>query len=160
MEKVQLDAGTIYAEVTLSLDTGAYADADVLADTQEIADIFPQDTVGIWQSLTVLDTDDQAVAMDVLILKTNVSIGTENSAVTVSDANADEIMATVNIATGDYVDLANSQLANKTSIGHVVTTDTTSNSLWVAAITRGGTPTYSAAGITLKFGFLVDEDPD
>ena len=159
MQEVKTQNGTIYKEVTLTLDTNQYAGNDVLADTQEVADVFPQNTVGTWQSLTVLDKDDQGVAIDVILLKTEVSIGTENSAVSITDANADEILCSINVATGDYVDMIGCQFANKAKIGHVVTTDTTSNSLWVAAVTRGGTPTYTASGITIKLGFTVDEVP-
>lgn len=143
-------------EVTLSLDTSAYADGDVLADTQEVASaVRVAAGTGVIHSLVVLDKDDQAQALDVVFLKTNVSIGTENSAVSVSDTNADEILGVVEVATDDYVDLTNSQIVTKTSVGIVIEAASGATSIFVAAISRG-TGTYSASGITLKIGILQD----
>jgi len=156
-EKVKIDAGTVYKEVILSLDTGAYADADVLADTQEIANMCPVGGTGFWHSLVVLDKSDQGEALDIVLLRTNVSIGTENSAISVSDANADEIVGAVECAADDYIDLAGSQIVVKGSLG--IAFQAVNTSMFVAAVSRG-TGTYAAAGITLKLGFLLDELDD
>jgi len=144
----------IVKEVTLTLDTSAYADGDVLADTQEVANaIRVNNGTGMLHSIVLLDKDDQGEALDIVILKTNVSIGTENSAVSITDANADEIQGIIEIQTGDYVDLVGSQLVTKQGLAICVQADTSATSLWVAAISRG-TGTYTASGITLKLGFL------
>jgi hypothetical protein len=103
----------------------------------------------------VLDKDDKGTALDILFLKTDVTIGTENSAVSISDANADEILGVVEIAAADYVDLVNSQIASKPNLSLVVESDSGSQSLYVAAISRAAS-TYTASGITLKIGILQD----
>jgi len=144
-------------EVTLSLDTNAYADGDVLAATHDIEEVFRCPSgYGYLMGLTVLDKDDQAGALDIVFLRSNVSIGTENAAVSVSDANADEIITVVEFAAADYVDLVGSQIAIKnpsdTGMGVLLVPDGT-DSLFVAAISRD-TKTYSASGITLKIGLL------
>ena len=142
-------------EVTLTLDTSVYASGDVLADTQIVtACMRINGGKGIWQSLVLLDWDDQAGALDVLLLRTNVSIGTENAAVSVTDTNADEILGIVEIVAGDYVDLVGSQIVVRENIGMVVDAATTDD-LYVAVISRD-TKTYTASGITLKLGFLCD----
>ena len=150
-------SGTTYVhEVTLSLDTNAYADGDVLADTQEIASaVRVAAGAGVLHSVAVLDKDDQGEALDIVFLKTDVSLGTENAAVSISDADADEILCIVEVAAGDYVDLINSQLATKSSVGVGVKAAAAATSLFVGAISRG-TGTYTAAGITLKITILAE----
>ena len=152
---------TYVHEVTLSLDTNIYATGEVLADTQEIANAVRVNAgTGIVQSVIVLDKDDQAGALDIVFLKTNVSLGTENSAVSITDANADEIQGIVKVGAADYVDLVNSQLATKlpgdpNGAGFGVQADTGATSLFVGAISRDA-KTYTASGITLKITILAD----
>lgn len=151
-----LDLSSDTIKVALSLDTNAYVTGDVLADTQEVAGAMrvPMGT-GVWQSLVVLDKDDNGIALDIVLLRSDVSIGTENVAVSVTDADADEILGTVEVAATDYVDLINSQLATKPNLGIVVSALAGETSLWVAAIIRGA-GTYTVNGITLLLGFLRD----
>jgi hypothetical protein len=145
----------VIKEVTLSLDTNVYADGDVLADTQEVASALRTTAgSGVIQSVVVLDKDDQGEALDLVFLKSNVSIGTENSAVSVTDANADEILGVVEVAATDWVDLVNSQIATMANLS-IVLDGPTGTSIWVAAISRGA-GTYTASGITLKIGILQD----
>lgn len=142
------------AEVTLSLDTVAYADGDVLADTQEITNFF--DVLGGSAKLTsvqVNDEDDQGTALDLIFLRSNVSLGTENAAPSITDANAREIIGRLSIATSDFIDLGGVRVATKSNVGLILSAAAGSNSLWIGAITRGGTPTYTAAGIRVKLGF-------
>lgn len=141
--------------VILSLDTGIYADGDVLADTQVISGA-ARDNGGpcSLESVQVLDEDDQGVALDLLFLDANVSIGTENAAPSVTDANARNILGLISIAAADYKDLGASRIATVHSIGLVLKAATGSRDLYIAAITRGGTPTYTASGIRLRLGFM------
>jgi hypothetical protein len=144
--------------LTLSLSTSQYADADVLAATQELADaLLAPGTHAILQSLVVLDKDDQGAALDLVFFRSEAAMGAaENAALAITDANADEILTVVEIAAADFVDLANSQIATKgpSDAGmSAVLTATSGQSLFVAAISRG-TGTYTASGITLKIGLL------
>jgi len=140
-------------ELTLSLDAGnVYADGDVLAATQELENVdIGMAVCGLIQSILVLDVDDQAQAFDLVFLDSNVALGTENAAVSISDANAAKIVGVVEIATGDYVDLAGSQIAHKENLGIQFKCASGETSLWVGAISRG-TGTYTASGIKLKIG--------
>ena len=158
--KAKIGAWDIIVEVALSLDTGAYADGDLLADTQEIADACFEHSTCTLQSIRLLDISDQGEALDILILRSDTDMGTENSAFAPSDAAAGEILTAVPIAAGDYVDLTNSQMVVKT-LGHsgmgvkLAPIDNTKKSLYVAAVSRG-TGTYAAAGIELLLGFMRD----
>ena len=147
----QVGASDTVVTLTASLDTSAYADGDVLFDTQELTNaVRTSGGVVILQSITVLDKDDQGAEMDLVFLDANTSLGTENAAVTIADADAEDILGIVNVST--YTDLVNSQIATVTGIGLEMKADA-STSLWVAGITRG-TPTYTAAGLIIKFAFL------
>ena len=140
-------------DVTLVLDTNIYADGDVLAIPQEVTYVFPE--VGgkrVLESIVVLDEDDQNIAMDIIFMNATGTLGTINLAVSISDADARKIIGAVNIATTDYFDLINSRLGVKRGLG-LVLQGSASDSLWVAAVTRGGTPTHTASGIKLKLGF-------
>ena len=150
-------AGYIYKELTLSCDTAQYSDGDVLAAPQELAGVCPAGHPVKLVSLSVTDKDDQGAALAVVLLRTNVSLGTENAAAGITDAVADEILSMVEIGTANYTDLGSSQVVWKTAdagdagMGAICLSGA-GDSLYVGAIARG-TATYTASGITLKFGF-------
>lgn len=140
-------------DLTLSTDTNVYADNEVLADTQELP-LAVKQPGGIARlvSLVVLDEADQGAAFDLIVLDADVSIGTENGNVAITDTNARRIIGRVAIASGDYYDLVGSRIAVKNSIDQILKAASGSTSLYVAAISRG-TGTYAASSIRLKFGF-------
>jgi hypothetical protein len=147
----------LFKEVTLSMSTAQYGDGDVLAAPQELTGVFEAGRAVELHSLVLLDKDDQGGALDIVLLRSNVSLGTENAALAVTDAAADEILGKVSVGTADYTDLGSSQFVQKTAaagdagMGLVLLPDGGS-SLYVAAISRD-TKTYTATGITLKLGF-------
>lgn len=143
-------------DLTLSLDTSAYVDGDVLADTQSIAQGFKiQEGRAVLQSILVLDEDDQGQPFDLIFLDSNVSLGTENAAVSITDANARKIIGRVQIGSGDYYDMGGSRIAAVGNIGQVLKAAATSRALYVGAVSRG-TGTYTASGIKLKIGVIWD----
>lgn len=140
-------------DVTLSTDTAIYADGDLLADTQSIANAFLKaGGTLVLNSVLVYDEDDQGVAMDLVFLSAANTLGTENAAPSITDALARDIVGKLSIATGDYTDLGGVRVAQKTDLNMILKAAGTSRILYVAAITRGGTPTYTASGIRLKLG--------
>lgn len=142
-------------EVTLTLDTNAYADGDLLANATEIPNaVRGKGQTAILQSVTVHDKDDQAQALDLCFTTVSTSWGTLNAAAAPTDAVAASVQHIVSVAAADYVDLANGQIACKTNIGAVLESGA-SDSLYVAAVSRG-TGTYTASGIVLKIGLLLD----
>lgn len=152
----EVGGNSYVAEVTLSLAAATYTARDVLAATQIITACMRVDGgTGVIHTVTVLDQDDQGMALTLVFLRTNASIGAEESTVAPTDAAADEILGTVEILAGDYVDLTNSQIVTKTSVGIVVDAAAGADDLYIAAITED-TPTHTASGITVKVGILRD----
>ena len=151
----QVGGHAVVLDVSLSLDTSAYAAGDVLAEMQEVAGALRTTAgSGVIQSLVVLDKDDQAEPLDIVFMTASGSLGTENAAVSISDADAAKIIGVVEIAAGDYVDLANSRIAVLGNLS-LLLDGPTGTSIWVGAISRG-TGTYTASGITLRIGILED----
>lgn len=140
-------------DVTLALDTSIYASGDVLSGQIEVSGVFREGGhTRKLVSLHVLDEDDQGQPFDIVLLNSSDDFGTANAVLNVPDFVADNITGIVEIASGDYVDLVNSQTATKTGLDLMVKAASGTTSLWVAAISRG-TGTYTASGIKLKLGF-------
>lgn len=140
--------------ITCSLDTSAYADGDVLFDTQEIAGaVRANGDVAILQSIHVVDINDQKVSFDLVFFNANTSLGTENS---VPDINDTEVLTTigrVNIPASAYIDLGANAIATVNTVGMLLKAGAATTSLYVAGITLGA-PTYTASGLQISFGFL------
>ena len=152
---LQVVTAATVIDLTLSLDTDPYADGDVLAATQELASaVRASGTTGVIQSIGFIDDDDQGQALDIVILDSDVALGSENAAVSIADGDADNILGIVRVAAGDYIDLVGSQWAQP-SFDPIVVKPVTGTSLYVAVISRG-TGTYSASGITIRFGIVQD----
>lgn len=140
-------------EATMSLDTAIYAAGDVLADTQEITNFFRvKNVASLLKSVAVIDEDDQGAAFDIYFFDANVSLGTENAAPNISDANGRSFLGLVSIATGDYKDVGGVRHANIKNIDEILKGPLDSTSVFVGIVNGAGTPTYSAAGIKLRFG--------
>ena len=139
--------------VTLSLDTSAYANGDLLADAQAVTGAArASGKGGELVSVVVVDEDDQGAAFDIYLTQVSTSWGTENSAPTVTDAVARSIQAVIPIGTGDYKDLGGVKVAQIKNIGAVYETSGGAD-LYVAVVNGSGTPTYTASGVRLVFGF-------
>lgn len=142
-------------EVTLSLDTSAYASGDVLADTQQIDAAFSlADGRGVLHSLMVIDEDDQGAAFDVYILSGSGSMGAENAAPSISDANARTILCRIPVLTSDYADLGGVKVANLSGLNRVVSAASGTDDLYVAVVNGSGTPTFTASGVKLRLGII------
>lgn len=129
-------------EVTLVTDTNAYADNDVMVIPQAVEGYF----VGELATVVVLDEADQAQDIDLVFFNASAALGTINGAVNITDADARKVIGTVSIVAADYCDLVNNQIATKRGIGLPLMTQ----SLYIGAICRSGTPTYAADSLKLK----------
>jgi len=142
--------------VTLTVDTSAYADGDVLADTQVIANAMRiAGGHGVLQSLQLVDPDDQGQPMDLYFFSVTHALGTENSAPSISDADAVDIFGPVPIESSDYRDLGGCKVASVRGIGLMMEAASGSRDMYVGAISRG-TGTYAGGSLTLKLSFLWD----
>lgn len=142
----------------LVLDTNIYASGDILADTQGVGDALSGDLrSGILQTVTVIDKDDQGAAFDIWILDAMVSFGTVNSAPSITDANAANIMGRVQVGTGDYYDLGGVRVAYLTQLAMPIRAIPSTRDIAIAVVNGAGTPTYSASGVVIRFGILRDQ---
>ena len=150
-------ANPAVVEVTLSLDTSAYASGDVLADTQVVtAALSIKNGKGVLQSVLLIDEDDQGAALDLYFLSADVVMGTENAAPSITDANARSILAVVPVATTDYKDLGGVRVANLAGLNRVLKAVAGTPDIYVAAVNGSGSPTYTASGLRLRLGILQD----
>lgn len=149
--KVSADLAT--ATLTFSLDTSAYASGDLVADSQEITGFFrTPDALAEIISVTLVDSDDQtASAYTLVFMTTATSLGTENSAPNISDANLLlGFPRQLPIASGDWVDWGGAKVATVRSVGLGLKGGGVSASVWVGLINGAGTPTFTAAGLKLE----------
>jgi len=142
--------------VTFSLDTAAYGSGDLIADTQEIdAAVVGKGGLVILNSVTLIDEADQKVALSLVFLNASTSLGTENSAPTMTDANITaNALGCVTFAATDYVDLGGAAVATKAGIGLLLLAASTTDSLYVGIVNGTGTPTYGEDDLVAKLGFL------
>ena len=147
--------GADVIDVTLVVETSILASGDVMVVPQEITSVFPQTAGRVkLDQILVLDEDDQGTAIDLVFFNATATLGTLNAAISISDADARKIVGHHSIAAADFKDYINSMIAVKTGVGLIMEAAASSTSLWVAAVCRSGTPTYTASGIRLKLSFL------
>ncbi len=146
----------VFAATAFTCDTSAYGSGDVITDTLELPlAMRVADGTGLLASLTLIDKDDQGVAMDIYVLTSNVSLGTKNAAPSISDANAEHILGIIPVATTDWKDLGGVRVAYL-RIPIPVVGASGSRSIYLSAVNGTGTPTFTAAGLMVRAGILQD----
>jgi hypothetical protein len=149
----------VVKEITPVIDTAIYAANDVLFVPIEIVDAGRVAGANVvLNGIVMLDEDDEtAFAFDLVFLRSNVSLGTLNGAVDISDANAAEVLGVVKVAATDVEDLINNMLYFRNGLGLQMQLAAASKSLWVGGILRSATPTFAAAtNLKLKLGITQD----
>jgi len=151
---VEVTSPWAIVETVLTLDTNAYAQNDLLADTQILTGPCLNDNPAVLYSMQVLDEDDQGRAIDILILRSSQSLGAENDPFAPAVAAAREIVAEIPILAAEWVDYTNSRQVWKRvdddGMGELLQ-PTTGDDLYIAAVMRdavGGT--YTASGIRVR----------
>jgi len=147
-------------ELVLSLDTNQYASGDVLAATQELANVLRvAGANAILDMVRVLDEDDQGGAFDILIFDSNVDIGTENAAFDITDTEARSLLGWMRVASTDYEDWGGFRTANlkrgDAAFKADVLKPAAGTSVYVAVVSRDTKP-YTASGIRLQFHIFQD----
>ena len=156
-----IDDGVLFA--TMTTPTAEVASGDVLADTQQLflesrgtdPNAMPRNSGSlILVNAQVIDKGDQAPALDIVVLRSNVSLGTENSAPDISDANAVEVLKVINIEAGDYNDMGAWQLAEKVQIATVLQGDVDAKTLYVGLIARETYTPGAASNLVVRLGVM------
>jgi hypothetical protein len=143
-----------YVTLTPVCDTSAYTAEDVLFDRIVVTNATRlADTPAILDSVQLLDEDDQTAArIDLYFLDADVTLGTANAAISISDANARSILGVVSLAAASFNDLIASKMCTIKNVGLMVSPATGTRNIFVAGVC-GGTPTQTASGIRLRLGF-------
>lgn len=150
-------AKTRIIDVTLSADTSAYANADLIADTQAADAFTVNDGTGSIKSLVVVDGDDQTLyTFSLFFLDGSGSLGSENAAPSATDAVCQTVLARVDFATTDGLDLGGSKVYTKTGLNIPVRAITGTNDIGIAMVNITGTPTHTAAGVRVRIGMELD----
>ena len=154
----EIGGKTAVVAVTLSTDTSAYASGDLIADTQQIDAFFRKtDGTGVINSINIIDEDAQGVALYVIFMSTSTSLGTENSAPNISDANLTAgFQGIVAVATTDYVTISGAKVATIRNIGLPVKAVSGTDDIYIAVLNETGTPTFTATGLEMRIGVLLD----
>lgn len=148
--------------VTLSTDTAAYTSGDLIADTQQLDAFFNKtDGKGVITSLTIIDEDSQGVAMYVFFHSTSTSMGSENSAPNITDANlSTAIQGFVSIAATDWITITTGGTSAKlcciTGIGLPVKAVSGTDDLYVSVVNGAGAPDWDADSLVMKIGAILD----
>ncbi len=136
--------------VTVTVDTAAYANGDLLFNPTAIAvGKHPNDAVNLL-SLTIVDPDGQKTAMDIFFTSSSTSWGTLNAAASISEANAQNIQSVAEIAVADWVDTAGVDVVH-TEHSDVLQAEDDTNQVYVAGVVRGAA-TFAGGELHLKIG--------
>ena len=117
----------------------------------------------IIQSIVVLDDDNNGNSLDIVFMDTDglldasddaTVIDVDDTADVASAAIVDSILGVVSIS--NYFDGVFWQVGQKDGIGLAIKAASTTRSIYISAINRGGTATWTAAGLRLKIGYIQD----
>lgn len=140
-------------DVTLLADTTAYAAGDLLIATQVIPNAVRDiDTPMLLQNLTLIDENDQGVAMDIYFLDANASFGTFNLAAAPTAVAARSVQGKVAVATGDWKDLGVVRVATFNNLNIPIKPAAGTKDVYVAIVNGAGTPTFTASGLKMRLG--------
>ena len=144
-------------EIDAPVDTTAqtYASGDVLFNAGEATRLIGasmSNGTSVLQSIILIDYDTQGVAIDLIFLRSLVSIGAVAAAINISPATALEIVGIVAVPAANYDTLGTILVATVENIG-IVMHPRNGTSLWLAAAVRGA-PTYPSGHLGIKAGFL------
>ena len=147
---------SVVVDVTPVLSTGAYAQNDVLFDFTDV-DLGQGSPVrGTINAFTLLDKDDNGNQVSVFVSDSaTASLGTVNSAVTITDADAATIVGYVD--TGEtYEDLIASKIVRPSAFAPIGFNSST-GSIYVGGVLRGAvTPTHTASGIVIRLYLTIE----
>jgi hypothetical protein len=139
---------------TPTLNASILANNEVFMVDYEVQGVFNKNLPRKLTSIVVLDGDDQNVAFDLVFSDRAITLGTANEVISITDANAANVLGVVKFVVATHAqDFINSIVFVMTNINLIMQPNGSSDSLFVSAIVRSGTPTFTAAGMKIKLGF-------
>ena len=153
-------------DVTLTLDTSAYAQNDILAAVTEIPNAVQQGESATLASIRLVDYAKNNAALELWFLDASTAIGAANAAENTADAVSGSVLTIVDFAATDYTSEANWSRAVKNAaddgmgvpvIPLTAAGTVRNSSLYIGAkITDAAAKTYGASDIRLKIGLWVE----
>lgn len=148
-----------FVQWTPSVDTAAIAGGDVIAATEVISGFGRANDVGtVLIGISVIDkTDNTAANLDLtfVFFNSNVALGTENAASTISDSDAEHILGVWHISATDWVDYGGVKHAfvcdKRIPLQMITGTDDVAVAVWSPS---AGAPTFSASAMVVTFTVL------
>ena len=146
--------------ITLTPDTATEEclAGDVIFQADELPNMVSVDAgTCMVHSIGVLDDDDNGQAIDIVFMDTTglLDAGDDGGSIDAADGVIpDAIIGVVSITT--YFDGIAWKYGYKTNIGLVLKAPSASKSIYVAAVNRGSTATWTAAGLRLQIGVIKD----
>jgi hypothetical protein len=138
--------------VTPTMDTAALAVGDVACAQFLVNGIAPgNDLKCNITGLTILDKDDQSFGGKVFLLKSNVSMGTANAAISISDANAENIIGVIPFFQSEFDDLIGCKRWENMSLRKPVVPVSGTDDIYAQIVITEGTPTFTASGLIVSF---------
>tara|TARA_R110002012_G_scaffold201153_1_gene370122 strand:- start:207 stop:572 length:366 start_codon:yes stop_codon:yes gene_type:complete len=113
----------------------------------------------IIQSITILDDDHEGATLDIVFMDTDGLLDATTAGGTAIDAAdgviPEAILGFVNVS--NYFDGVAWQVAQADNIGLAIKSASTTRSIWISAVNRGGSVTYTADDdLKLKIGYIQD----
>lgn len=149
--------------VAPTVDTNAYSTGDLVGPKQTLTGAGACSTTvgptglcgGIINSVTVTDLDAQSGDFDIIIFSSNPSATTftDNAAFDIADADLPKVACVIQVTTD--VLFADNGVAINQNAGCIFSAPATEGTLYAAVVVRG-TETYSASGLTFRYGILQD----
>lgn len=145
-------------QVTPTTDTSDYASGDIIFDTTALAGfVVGSGNHAVLENIRIIEAQDQAAFSGyIYFLRSNVSMGTINSAPNISDANAKEIVGRIPFAISDWVDLGGCKELNLSSgaIGLPKRMKaTTGTTLYIAMVATSDPGTFTASSMDVLCTF-------
>ena len=144
--------------ITPDTHTEAAAVNESVFQADELANFMSEKGgTAIIQSIVILDDDDNGNSLDIVFMDTTGLLDASDDATVIDAADGaipDAILGVVNVS--NYFDGVLWQIGQKDGIGLAIKSASTTRSIYISAINRGGTATWTAAGLRLKIGYVQD----
>ena len=133
---------------------------DVLVDGETLEDILPNaGKPALLSEVQVISKDDSALKLEIVIFDDIAAdLGVVNSAVSITDAHAVSVLGVIVVETTDYTDWINSQRGQVKNVNLILRAKPGAaepRDLRAGIIDRtGSAPTWSASGLTVRFGIV------
>jgi len=148
--------------VTPTIETSTIDANDVLFNPVEITNaVSVPGGRSLLHSICLIDQTntsvDAGVEIDLVFTQDSTNLGTLDAAVSCADTVLDGILGIINVASGDYVDMINGQLATKTNVGlTLIGASATSQSVYVGGVIRETGTARAADAIDIRLGIIKD----